>query len=96
MKWNGPERWRLPRFRRKPFWWPGRARYNCVGQWFRPLGDRRSMVFGRDHTPSESPVRTELVMRVRHEIALGVYETPEKLEIALQRLLEELQPREQE
>jgi hypothetical protein len=33
-------------------------------------------------------VRWHLVERVRQEIAAGVYDTPEKLELALQRLLE--------
>ncbi len=32
-------------------------------------------------------IRTDLVNRVRAEIAAGVYETPEKLEIALEKLL---------
>ncbi len=36
-------------------------------------------------------VRDELVERVRHAIADGTYQTPEKLDIATQRLLEELQ-----
>jgi hypothetical protein len=34
--------------------------------------------------------RADLVARVRAEIALGTYETPEKLELALTRLLEEV------
>ncbi len=36
-------------------------------------------------------VRDELVERVRHAIADGTFETPEKLDIAVRRLLEELQ-----
>ncbi len=36
-------------------------------------------------------VRDELVASVRHAIADGTYQTPEKLDIATQRLLEELQ-----
>ncbi|HKB40724.1 MAG TPA: flagellar biosynthesis anti-sigma factor FlgM [Gemmataceae bacterium] len=35
-------------------------------------------------------IRTELVARVRREIAAGTYDTPEKLEIALYRLLADL------
>jgi negative regulator of flagellin synthesis FlgM len=35
-------------------------------------------------------IRSELVDRVRNEIAQGAYETPEKLDIALDRLLDEL------
>lgn len=37
-------------------------------------------------------VRTELVERVRDEISAGAYETPERLEIALDGLMEELLP----
>jgi hypothetical protein len=36
--------------------------------------------------------RADLVARVRSEIALGTYETPEKLEIALARLLGDVSP----
>ena len=36
-------------------------------------------------------VRDELVESVRHAIADGTYETPEKLDIAVRQLLEELQ-----
>lgn len=45
--------------------------------------------------PAREPeIRVELVARVRREIAEGLYETPEKLEIALQRLLDRLDARE--
>ena len=37
-------------------------------------------------------VRMELVQRVRAEIAAGTYETPERMEIAAARLLDELLP----
>ena len=36
------------------------------------------------------PVRTELVARIKAEIAAGTYETPEKLDTAIARLMEEL------
>ena len=36
------------------------------------------------------PVRQDLVARVRSEIASGTYETPEKLDAAVDRLLDEL------
>lgn len=36
-------------------------------------------------------IRRELVCRVRSEIDSGIYETPEKLELALERLLNHLQ-----
>ena len=38
----------------------------------------------------DPPIRLELVERVRREIAAGTYETTEKLELALERLLERL------
>ena len=37
-------------------------------------------------------VRTELVQRVRGEIATGTYETSERLEIAIEGLMDELFP----
>jgi hypothetical protein len=36
-------------------------------------------------------MRTDLIERVRREIAEGTYDTPEKLEIALERLLKRLE-----
>jgi hypothetical protein len=36
------------------------------------------------------PIRAELVERVRREIAAGLYDTPEKWAIALERLLQRL------
>jgi len=38
----------------------------------------------------EPPIRRELVERMRREIAAGSYETPEKLESALEKLLQRL------
>lgn len=35
--------------------------------------------------------RQDLIARVRREIELGIYDTPEKFEIALNRLLDALQ-----
>ena len=37
-------------------------------------------------------VRTELIERVKAQIAAGTYETPERIEIAAERLMEELVP----
>lgn len=39
---------------------------------------------------SDSNRRAKLIARIRRQIQEGVYETPEKLEIALRRLLERL------
>lgn len=47
----------------------------------RKRGKRRS---------SAAPIRTELVARVRREIAAGTYDTPEKWHVALERLLDDL------
>jgi negative regulator of flagellin synthesis FlgM len=38
------------------------------------------------------PVRTGLVQKVKAEIAAGVYETPERIEVAVERLMEDLLP----
>jgi hypothetical protein len=38
----------------------------------------------------DPPIRVHLVERVRREIAEGTYETPERLEAALERLLSHL------
>src|SRR5947209_6360741 len=40
--------------------------------------------------PADSDIRADLVARVRREIAAGTYDTPEKWEKALDRLLERL------
>ena len=42
----------------------------------------------KDSPPGDPPIRAELVERIRREIAEGTYETPEKWEAALDRLLE--------
>jgi hypothetical protein len=44
-----------------------------------------------DPRAPDQPIRTELVERVRREIAAGTYDTPEKWDIALERLLRRLQ-----
>ncbi len=38
----------------------------------------------------DRPIRWELVARVRREIAAGTYATPEKLQIAMERMLDRL------
>lgn len=49
-----------------------------------PLG---RMLEGIDRLPE---IRHEKVEEIRRQIASGVYETPEKLELALDRLIDEL------
>jgi len=44
-----------------------------------------------DADPNDAPIWAELVERVRREIADGTYDTPEKWEIALDRLLDRLE-----
>jgi hypothetical protein len=45
-----------------------------------------------EESPSlEEPIRTDLVERIRCEIAAGTYETPEKWALALDRLLARLE-----
>jgi anti-sigma28 factor (negative regulator of flagellin synthesis) len=43
-----------------------------------------------DSKPPDPAIRTELVDRIRREIAAGTYDTPEKLEAALDRMLKRL------
>jgi len=50
-----------------------------------------------DHAPSadtqpatEAPMRHDLILRIAEQIAQGHYETPDKLDQAMDRLLEEL------
>ena len=45
----------------------------------------------REAGDDDRPIRTELVERIRREIAEGTYETTEKLEAAFARMLERLQ-----
>lgn len=64
----------------------GARRSRCV-----PLGARSNCTM--DQRPFETEerepcIRWELVQKVRREIAAGIYETPEKLEVALERLLD--------
>jgi hypothetical protein len=46
---------------------------------------------GSDRRDDDRPIRTELVARVRREIAEGTYDTPEKFEKALDKLLARLE-----
>jgi anti-sigma28 factor (negative regulator of flagellin synthesis) len=45
----------------------------------------------KHQAPRSQDVRTELVERIRQEIAAGIYETPEKWAVALERLQEQLE-----
>jgi hypothetical protein len=52
--------------------------------WLAPVAD------GGVATVRDGEIRLDLVRRVRAEIAAGTYDTPDKLEIALGRLLYQL------
>jgi hypothetical protein len=45
---------------------------------------------GVEGTVTDNDFRPELVRRVRAEIAAGTYDTPEKLDVALERLFDRL------
>jgi hypothetical protein len=53
----------------------------------RPSGRKR----GERRPLPDAPIRTELVERIRKEIADGTYDSPEKFEAALDRLLNRLE-----
>lgn len=61
-----------------------------------PAGDKEAAEMSTaahhpDSQAKERPIRTELVERVRREIADGTYDTPEKWDIALERLFQRLE-----
>ncbi len=41
---------------------------------------------------NDAPIRMDLVQRVKEEIAAGTYETPERIEQTVDKLMEELFP----
>jgi hypothetical protein len=45
----------------------------------------------KNHRCPDAPIRSELVQRIRKEIADGTYDTPEKWDAALDRLLDRLE-----
>jgi hypothetical protein len=59
-------------------------------RWSVPAGP--DSVKGGDGAVHDVPVRHLLIQRVRREIEAGTYDTPEKLEAALERLLRRLDP----
>ncbi len=48
---------------------------------------------GADRSESSSPIRFELVNRIKSDIAAGPYDTADKMDIAMDRLLSRLNPR---
>ena len=55
-------------------------------EWWRTVVDN-----AENPSPEEPLFRAALVEQIRREIAAGTYDTPEKWEIALDRLLERLE-----
>jgi hypothetical protein len=53
--------------------------------------NRLSWLFKAPHEAEGDAIRLELVERIRHEIAEGTYETPEKWQAALDRLARDLE-----
>lgn len=56
---------------------------------FRMIAEAPVMMLPRKHAFPKPEIRVDLVTRVRREIRDGTYETPEKLQIALDRLFRE-------
>ena len=65
-----------------------RARHPNSGE--APATSHPSKV-ARRRPPADAPIRADLVKRVRREIADGTYDTPEKWEAAVDRLLDEIE-----
>jgi hypothetical protein len=88
---HGPSCLEGPVSRERSGWWA--AGGPPAGLAPLPLGPDTSTMSNNDseHRKEESPIRWDLVERVRREIAAGIYETPEKLDIALSRLQERLE-----
>jgi hypothetical protein len=77
-------------FSRTP--WLARWVYTSLGNIASPLaGDFASMSRPRDFTPQPPRRRADRIARIRREIQLGIYETPEKWALALDRLCGELE-----
>jgi len=56
----------------------------------RPGASAKRRVAGRASEPDRPTERAELIRRVKAEIDAGTYETPERLDIAIRRLLKDL------
>jgi negative regulator of flagellin synthesis FlgM len=80
---HGPVCLQGPRFRNRG-WWTGR-----------PLPARPRAFAMSSERPNQKAsgeaIRMDLVARVRREIAAGTYDTPEKWEAALERLLDRME-----
>jgi hypothetical protein len=83
---HGPSVLQGPVSQQRPWWAGNESALAC---------DEPPVPEPSDHTgakrPADAPIRTELVERIRREIANGTYETPDKWEVALDRLLDSLE-----
>jgi hypothetical protein len=66
-------------------WWKG------LGQLTAPALAKPRSGRGAKKRPAESGIRSDLVARVRREIAAGTYDTPEKWDAALDAMLKHLE-----
>lgn len=62
---------------------------HLTSAWKGPVTQDRAW-WPRVAVPTTDRIRTELVQRVRQEIAAGTYDTPEKWDAALDRLFDRL------
>jgi hypothetical protein len=73
-------------------WWQELGQLGGTTEVAAPPKKKRSRKRARQAEERSSRIRTELVERVRREIAAGAYDTPQKWEEALDRLLDRLCP----
>ncbi len=66
-------------------WWVGEDAETAPGE------TAANAATGNSPAPADGSIRADLVERIRREIADGTYETPEKWDIALSRLLNRLE-----
>ena len=72
-------------------WWTNAATADCPIEPAQSVSWRKRTMENKTPAPGPEPeIRSDLVERIRREIAAGVYETPEKWALALERLLERL------
>ena len=70
-------------------WWQGLAAEETTAEG--PPTEVVKPKKGRKARKEGAPIRTELVERIRNEIAAGTYDTQEKWEAALDRMLDHME-----
>lgn len=94
MRSHGPKSLEGP-IRGTPGWWQELGKAQNGSQGTATVRKKRSKKTGQHRNYARAAggsIRVELIERVRREIEAGTYETPEKWEAALDRLLENLRP----